>query len=397
MTMNKISQRKKEIDTEDPIRKNLRILATVSHEIRNPLNAIIGISRLLRLPATEDERQVYLEGLVQTSENLLELVNNIMDFSKLESGKLAISAKPTDLRKTFRQNLMSQIAIAGKKGIDFYIEIDEALPSRLLIDHVKINQVVLNLVSNAVKFTSQGTVLLELKVVELTAGMATVKFSVQDTGIGIPKEKLKGIFEAFDQGGDDINLLYGGTGLGLSISKRVIDILGGELKVQSVFGRGSEFSFSLNLEIEQQASVEEPEQELVPVPQEFLTRNLKLLVVDDNKLNLLVVQKNLERWGIGYEVAYTGLGAVRKVQQEKFDLVLMDMHMPEMDGLEATRVIRNIHGCSELPVIGLTASTGKEFWGKLYEAGFSDLLMKPFRTEELLEKIVFHTKVKQVS
>ncbi len=381
---------------DDAWARKLGFLATVSHEIRNPLNVIIGISRLLRHPATEEERQEYLDGLSQTSESLLELVNNIMDFSKLEAGKLILNSRPTNLRKNLMESMTSQRAIAGAKGVDFQVEIDEILPSWLLLDPVKINQVLLNLVSNAVKFTHEGKVVVAVRVEELSPEKATVNFTVRDTGIGIPKEKLKVIFEAFDQGGENINFEFGGTGLGLSISKRVVDLYGGELEVQSETGKGSEFRFVLELEIEQEPA-KDPEPAIQPDPLPLLTENLKVLVVDDNKLNLLVVCKNLDLWGIKYKTASTGLGAVRKVQEEVFNLILMDLHMPGMDGLEAAGVIRNIEGCREMPIIGLTASTDKKFRIGIEAAGFSDLLAKPFRPEELLESIILHTKTRTAS
>lgn len=375
--------------------EKLDLLAMISHEIRNPLNAIIGVSRLLKHSTSEEERNEYIDSLLHTSENLLELVNNIMDFSKLESGKLKFLQKPTDLRKLLKDNLMSQKHGASSKGLDLIIEIDENVPPLVLTDSVKINQVILNLVSNAVKFTSEGTVTVCLKVEKETDSAVAVRFSVRDTGIGIPEAKLEEVFQAFDQGGEEVSLKYGGTGLGLSISKSIVETLGGRFNVDSREGRGSEFSFVLLLQKEEIFADDVPAKE--KFTPEHLGKALKILVVDDNKLNLLVVQKQLEFWDFEFETAVNGRDAMARIKEQDFDAVLMDLHMPEMDGIQATREIRKLDGIryQSLPVIGLSASAGWFDRESIHSAGFTDLLSKPFTSEELLNKIIsnLHLKV----
>lgn len=380
-----------------PISNNPELLATISHEIRNPLNAIIGISRLLKLPSSEEEREKYIEGLLETSEHLLDLVDNIMDFSKINSDQFVLSYEPTDLRKAVRQNLASQKAIAEVKNLDFSLEIDESLPTFLIVDPVKLNQVILNLVSNAIKFTSDGGVSLEIDVQELRDQEVQVKFKIKDTGIGIPPENLQNILKPFHQGHYKTSMDYGGTGLGLSISKEIVDKMGGELVVKSELNKGSEFSFSINMDIDSRS--EKPSSGSSQVRNLSFEKNLKILIVDDSELNVLVVQKNLEFSGFDFQIAHDGLSAVKMVQKGNFDLILMDLHMPTMDGIEATELIRNLPEpkYKELPIIGLTASTEKFFLERINSAGFTDLVTKPFRTEDLFKKIIEHTRSHQFS
>lgn len=235
--------------------RSLEILATISHEIRNPLNAIIGLTHLLQASPCQEDRKIYTEKLVETSENLLELVNNIMDFSRAEVGKIELIQKPTDLKKNILQCLGSQKAIADQHGLKLNLEIDQQIPDLVKVDSLKLNQVLLNLVSNAIKFTDKGTITIAVHVEEILGVRVQMNFKVIDSGIGIPSDKLESIFEAFDQGGEEINRVYGGTGLGLSISRKIIETMGGTLTVKSTLGKGSEFSFSLAM------AIPEPEKE----------------------------------------------------------------------------------------------------------------------------------------
>lgn len=228
---------------------NLELIAAISHEIRNPLNTIIGISRLLNEPVSEKERELYVNCLLETSENLLELLNNILDFSKLESGELHFTYKSTHLPTAVKKALSGFETLAKSKGLNFTFETDNSFPSLVIVDLVKVIQIIVNLVSNSIKFTEQGSVTIELKVEDLNNSRVIVKCVVKDTGIGIPEEKLNSIFEAFEQVSGDINMKYGGTGLGLSISQKLIHAMNGRLTVKSELGAGSEFSFLLPLQI----------------------------------------------------------------------------------------------------------------------------------------------------
>lgn len=357
-------------------------IATLSHELRNPLHAIIGLSKLLNTASSKEEQQEYVERLIETSESLLALINNILDFSKINAGKSKVVLRPTDLSGKLQSALNSYKTIANAKGLEFSVEVDESLPELVLADEVKLVQVILNFISNALKFTETGSVRTEISVLEQRDSEVLVRFSVRDTGIGIAPEKLEAIFHAFEQADDYINLRFGGTGLGLNISKGVIELLGGKAFVESRPGKGSLFGFDLPLEIVNKAP------EIYPVGQEEkaqddLPEGLRVLVVDDNQLNILVVQKNLEAWGCLCETATNGLSAVRKVQENHFDIILMDLHMPQMDGLEAAEVIRNLKEDHELPIIALTASVENEVSEKIKCFGFTDLLFKPFDPRDL--------------
>ena len=375
--------------------RSLEILATISHEIRNPLNAIIGLTHLLQASPSQEDRKIYADNLLGTSENLLELINNIMDFSKTEVGKIELLQKSVDLKKNILQNLGSQKAVADQRGLNLNLEIDQQIPDLVKVDSVKLNQVLLNLVSNAIKFTDEGTIRVAVDVEEILGAKVQMKFRVIDSGIGIPSDKLKTIFEAFDQGGEEINRVYGGTGLGLSISRKIVETMGGTLTVKSVLGKGSEFSFALELEITE-AEKDGLDCNSSVLSQGSLSKRSKALIVDDNKLNILIAKKYLELWEWDYDSAYNGFEAVEKVQNQDFDIVLMDLHMPEMDGLKATEIIRKLDDMKyqNLPIIGLTASVEKFVEEKVHSVGFNDLLVKPFKPEELLEKIKFHSSQK---
>lgn len=365
-------------------------LANVSHEIRNPLNAIIGITHLLEDNPSPQDSKEYIKALLQTSESLLGIVNNLMDFSKLESGKLDLEKRPVDLRRTIKHSIFGQKALARAKDIDLELMVDPNLPPLLLVDSVKLGQVMINLVSNAIKFTEEGSVKIHLELLQQDAEGAKVRFAVRDTGIGIPANKLENIFKAFDQGSGGINLNYGGTGLGLSISKSLVRMMGGELKVSSKEGQGAEFYFVLPLEVLRDPVLGEHPEDAV----EASIKDLRVLLVDDNKLNRMVVQKNLERWGISCELAQNGQEALEEVQQQDFDVILMDLHMPVMNGFEAARAIKNLPGekFRQLEIIALSAATDHLYQERIKAAGISDFINKPFKPKELLRKLTSYCR-----
>lgn len=363
-------------------------LANVSHEIRNPLNTIIGLTHLLQEEPTKEDQQEYLKGLLQTSESLLGIVNNFLDFSKLESGKLDLEKKPIDIRKIVEHNICGQRALAQAKDIDLKIETDPNLPPLLMADSLKLGQVLVNLVSNAIKFTEKGFVTVRVDLKEKNSSQAKVLFSVCDTGIGIPQDKLEDIFNAFDQGSGGINLKYGGTGLGLSISKSLIKMMDGDLNVESRFGQGSIFAFALPLEIPTDSTFNYREEKKM----KSSSKNLRVLLVDDSKLNRLVVKKYLECWEMNCSIAENGKEALEKVQKQDFDIVLMDLHMPVLNGFEAVRKIRQLPGekYRKLPFIALSAATDHLYQERIKAAGISDFINKPFRPQELLDKLITH-------
>jgi len=389
----KLAHAEKEID--NLLGNRLGFLSTVSHEIRTPLNAIIGISDLLQQPTSDEQQQEYFQILKQTSETLLELVNNVLDFSKINLGNLKVLNKVFDLRATINRSLYGERIKARGKNLELEVCIDPDLPEFIIGDSVKVGQVFMNLVSNAIKFTDEGKVSLKVEVVTQSEEQVRLRCAVSDTGIGIPENQMENIFEAFNQGSEDINIRYAGTGLGLSISQRVIAMLGGELKVQSIVGAGSEFSFCLDF---QTSSVSENENPPLWREDETSARGIRLLLVEDNKINVLVAEKYLRKWGVDLDIAHDGKKAFEMVQQKDHDIVLMDLHMPIMDGFTAARLIRELphEKFRKLPIIALTAASEHFFHERIQLTGFTDFMNKPFHPEALLGKIVSHVRLELV-
>lgn len=375
------------MDRSDSTVDNLGFFSQVSHEIRTPLNSIIGITELLQNAASKEQQEEYLQILEYTTKNLLEISNNVLDFSKIKSGHIQKVHQDFHFESTIMEGLFDQKLIARSKGIELLINLDEKIPARVAGDPFKIGQILTNLVSNAVKFTEKGQITVCFGINEITDSTITMECSVRDTGIGIAVEHLGNIFRDFHRGSEDINLIYAGTGLGLSISKRLVEMLGGEISVRSKVGEGSEFSFNFPLK-----PTTNPVTSREKVRKNGVT-GLNVLVVEDNKINVLILEKHLELWGIGSDSAYNGKEAVEKVQQKTYDLVLMDLQMPVMNGFEAIRTIREISGggYNNLPIIALTAANSQHLQKKIEMAGFNNYLIKPFRSEQLYTKIITAT------
>ncbi|HSP12955.1 MAG TPA: ATP-binding protein [Salegentibacter sp.] len=375
---------------EQPVEKSLEIFTLLSHEIRTPLNAIIGISDLLQKEGSESYKEEYYKVLQSTSENLLELVNNILDFSKLNSGRLEVSYKPFDLRKKLKHCLYSQKQTAKAKGLSFNIEFDPKIPENLNGDQVKACQIFINLLSNSIKFTEEGEVGIRLRLQKEDDNSLEVMCEVSDTGIGIPSNQVDRVFDPFHQGEEDINITYAGTGLGLSITQKLIYMLGGKLWVESKVGTGTCFRFTLPFGKTSATS------ETQNLPQRDVSRlkGKKVLVVEDNKINILVVTKLLELWQMEWETAENGIEALEMIMNSDYDIVLMDIHMPKMDGIETIEKIRNLSGdrFKKLPVIALTAVTEVSEEGALSNSYFNDYLIKPFESEKLRELLSIHCK-----
>ncbi|HSI68725.1 MAG TPA: ATP-binding protein [Gillisia sp.] len=368
--------------------ENLNFMAGVSHEIRNPINAIIGIAHLLQKENQKDVQEELLQILLVTSENLRELTNNILDFTKLEEGKVPRNITSIDIRKEIRMVLLGQEVIAKAKGLELVINIDDNVPSRVMLDKVRAMQILINLVSNAIKFTQEGRITLEAKALESTESEVTLFFAVRDTGMGISEEKQAQIFEPFRQGGSSINFNHGGTGLGLTIANMLVASAGGKIMLKSKVNQGSEFSFIVTLKLPEISDTQLPAQR--PVSLTKVLRNLKVLIVDDNKINLQVTSKTFENWGIKYSIANNGIEAVAKVQEEDFGLVLMDLHMPKMDGYTASSAIRKIEKEKflSLPILAISGSIDFFQAENMNANGFSGFLAKPYNPQELLEKIL---------
>lgn len=377
----------------NPSKENLEFLATISHEIRTPLNAIIGISDLLRESPTPEEQQEYLDILHTSSRNLLELVNNVLDFSKVKSGKLKVIRRPIRLRRIIHNSLYGQKTNARANDLDLIIEVDERIPHRVWGDSVKLSQVLVNLISNAIKFTDEGSVTLSAELMEENGPDLKIKYSVKDTGIGIPKEQLKNIFRAFDQGEEDINIKYAGTGLGLSISSKLVKLMGGRIDVESRLGKGTKFSFELSMEM---AKMTRSSKERKEEKEKKFAGGLRILLAEDNRVNLLIAAKHLKSWNAKYETAANGLEVLEKLEEEDFDLILLDLQMPEMDGFETARRIRSFthKKYQNLPLIALSAHSKEAYLKELKEAGIDDLITKPFDPANLFDKLNAFAKKK---
>lgn len=357
-----------------------QFLSTMSHEIRTPLNAIIGTTHLLEMEHPELSDSNRLKMLKFGSNNLLALINDILDFQKIESGNLEIVEEDVNLRELVDNIGETWKAVPRSIGVNLRYNYADDLDGYYKCDEVRLTQVLNNLMSNALKFTESGSV--ELKV-ELEKSNL-VRFSVTDTGIGIPKEHLETIFESFKQINNPQSLKAGGTGLGLSISKRLVDLMGGDLKASSKIDKGTCFSFDLPLEV---SSKKQERKKVQQISEADL--NLSVLLVEDNLANQEIAKGFLSRWGVHVDLANNGKEAVEKVKTKAYDLMLIDVRMPIMDGYEATSHIRSMKDdyFQQLPIIALTASTLAESRAKMEDSGMDEIVSKPFDPHDLFEKV----------
>jgi PAS domain S-box-containing protein len=358
-------------------------ISVMSHEIRTPLNAVIGMSHLLLDEDPLESQKENLGILKFSAENLLTLINDVLDFAKMETGNVELERVRMDLRDVVQSISSSLQYKVVEKNIYLSKSIDDQVPSVILGDRTRLSQIILNLVSNAVKFTEKGGVNIDLKVIQETDKDVRIRFSITDTGIGIAPDKINVIFEQFKQAEADTTRKYGGTGLGLAISKRLIELHDSRINVDSVPGQGSTFWFTITFnKADKQLNSNNNKVE------EGLKINV--LVVDDNQINRLLINKILKKWGADADFAENGLEAVNKVvANQNYNVVLMDIHMPEMGGLEATQVIRSNPEpyFQQLPIIALTASMLSNQMGEIDNAGMNDYILKPFDPKILFEKL----------
>lgn len=357
-----------------------QFLSTMSHEIRTPLNAIIGTTHLLEMEHPELTGNNRLKMLKFGSNNLLALINDILDFQKIESGNLEIVLDDINLKELIENILETWKSVPRSGKVELKYEYGKKLKDFYKCDEVRLTQVLNNLVSNALKFTEKGTV--ELKVKPGKDHM--IEFSVTDTGMGIPDDQLETIFESFKQINNPQSLKAGGTGLGLSISKHLVDLMGGKLTVSSKVDMGTTFSFNLPLEI---SSVVQEEKKLKKIDEAKL--DLHVLLVEDNPANQEIAKGFLNRWGVEVDIANHGKEAIKKIKSKAYDLMLIDVRMPVMNGYEATKKIRAMKDdyFKSLPIIALTASTLAESRAKMEDSGMDEIVSKPFDPHDLFEKV----------
>jgi signal transduction histidine kinase/ActR/RegA family two-component response regulator len=354
-------------------------LANVSHEIRTPMNGVMGTAELMLDTVDDPEIRQQVEIIRESAQGQLELLNQILDQSKIDSGVLLLEMTPFSLSRLMDQVEKTFQPAARNKGLWLRLNVAPQVPALVLGDGLRIRQVVTNLVNNALKFTTDGGVEIAVDA-EIEAGVAKVSVSVTDTGIGIPGHLLGTVFERFRQVDASTTRRYGGTGLGLSISRHLVRLMGGDLTVDSEPGRGSVFRFVVPL-----ALAREPQRETLAAPGRALVlKGLSVLVVEDNAVNQRVAQALLERLGADVELAANGVEAVEKCRMRYFDVVLMDCHMPVMDGYQATAEIRKLDGdIQRVPIVALTAGVSGEERKKALQSGMDGFLSKPVSREEL--------------
>ncbi len=361
-------------------------LANMSHEIRTPLNAIDGMAKLLKETPLNQEQKEYLSAMESSTANLLVIINDILDISKIEAGQLTIEKIGFKPEKLLHDVVKSLQLKAQEKNIFLHLDYDPSIPEILIGDPVRLTQVIINLVNNAIKFTQKGGVTISVKYQGTENDCAGLLFEIIDTGIGIPEDKIDTIFENFKQADDSTTRKFGGTGLGLSISKKIVELFGGELQVKSKVNFGSTFYFTLCLPLGTEDDLPESEnpQEIEMIHE---VAGKKVLLVEDHEINRFLATTVLENWKMQVEVAENGKEAVEKVKNNSYDIVLMDMQMPVMGGVEATQIIRQeLH--SQVPIIALTANAIKGDAEKCKQAGMNDYVSKPFDPSDLYNKIL---------
>jgi two-component system sensor histidine kinase/response regulator len=364
-------------------------LSIMSHEIRTPMNAVIGTTNLLLSEDPRPEQLEYLNTLKFSGENLLAIINDILDYNKIEAGKLELNKIPFNIHHLTQRIKKSFYAKAFEKNLEIDLVIDDTIPAMLMGDQVRLGQVLNNLVSNAIKFTHIGKVCITLEKQKAKNGGVGIKFTIADTGIGIAAENLHIIFDPFEQETQNSDADYGGTGLGLAITKRLVELHKSSISVQSKIAKGTAFTFTINFA---KAALEEVQKTLKPPTVIPGSANdlagMRILLVDDNKMNLLIASKFLKKWQADPDEAISGLMAIEMASKINYDLIIMDLQMPGMDGFEATRIIKQTN--PQIPVLALTADAMPETHNKAFAAGMCDYLTKPFVPNVLFEKVARH-------
>lgn len=371
---------------EDSVRLKENFLANMSHEIRTPMNGILGIGKLLAKTSLNETQENYVKIIRQSAENLLVVINDILDLGKMDADKLELEKIPFDLREVLKVARQTLFYKAEEKDIAFDVMLPVQLENQLLEgDPYRLNQVLLNLMSNAIKFTQEGGVTLSCRVLEESPAAVQLEFAVADTGIGIPEDKKQEIFEEFTQAYTSTTRKYGGTGLGLNICKKLVKLQGGRIWVESEVGKGSVFKFTLTYSKCAEALSQISDEDVAYNS----LGNIRVLLAEDNEVNVLLAQTILENWGAQVDVARNGKEALEQFENQEYAVILMDIQMPEMNGMEVTKLIRAHPDPekAETPVIALTANALKQDAEKYLKAGMDDYIPKPFQEKELYLKI----------
>ena len=362
-----------------------QFLSTITHELRTPLYAVTGLTHLLMEENPREHQREHLDSLKFSGEFLLSLINNILDLNKLEANKVEIEKISFHLKKRINDVLIALKKSANDKQTTLRVDYDDSIPESLSGDPVKLSQVLINLIGNSVKFTQNGEVVIRVRKIDQYNNSIKLNFEIEDNGVGISKKKQKTIFETFSQGSLQINRKFGGTGLGLSIVKNLLELMNSKIQLESKLGEGSKFWFNLDLDIsDEKVSQQSKTEKKKVIDLEYLVGK-NVLVVEDNKINQMITKKILEKNKMICQVTDNGTDAVQLVKENDFDVVLMDIHMPGISGIEATQKIRGFN--KALPIIALTAVTIDENLDEFFRVGFNEIIPKPFKPEEFFEKI----------
>ncbi|MFN7313548.1 MAG: response regulator [Bacteroidota bacterium] len=367
-------------------------LSNMSHEIRTPMNAIIGLTDLLLEKVKTEEQIEYVKSIKFSADNLLFIINDILDFSRIEAGKIQLEIIPFDVFERIEDVRKTFLPKVEEKGLTLDVYIDPMVPKLIVGDPYRLNQILFNLVGNAVKFTKTGGILLDLRIKKHMHNQFTLLFSITDTGIGIEEDKLENLFDVFTQAYANTARKYGGSGLGLAISKNLVELQHGFIGVRSKIGEGSTFFFEITYKrAEPELLNNLVKQDAEPVKS---LEGVKILLVEDNTMNQFLAQQILKKWKTEVTLAENGIEAIRLLRKDKYDIVLMDIHMPEMNGYEATQKIRSGEAQVEkdIPIIALTADAFDETKSKVLNTGMNDFVTKPFKQEELYQKISLYLK-----
>jgi len=368
---------------EDAVKSKQQFLSNMSHEIRTPMNAIIGFTKVLLKTDLKAKQKEYLNAIKMSGEALTVLINDILDLAKVDAGKMTFEQTPFRMDTSISAMIHLFETKIQEKNLQLSKEYDNKIPTVLIGDPIRLHQIIINLVSNAVKFTNNGKITVSAHLLNEDEEKATIEFSVTDTGIGIEKSKIEHIFENFQQASSETARLYGGTGLGLAIAKQLVESQGGTITVKSQFNKGSTFSFILSF-LKSKAETELI-QEIVELDLEV--KNKKVLVVEDIALNQLLMKTLLDDFGFELDIADNGKIAIEKLTNESYDIILMDLHMPEMNGFEATEYIRKKLN-SQIPILALTADVTTADLQKCKALGMNDYISKPLDEKLLYSKII---------